>query len=236
MVVFLMTMAMSIKIGTAAPASQIEGTWVGEYIGLFYGGVYDFSFKGDSVKIKEHSCNDIPYTCLKFYCVDYYIIGLFKQTMDSIIITGNYADSNFIVNTNLNGCADGPYKVGTFTWKLSCKFTSDTIFFLNYGGDGGPDKLIRKTTGTINHRGLVFFQNAFSNISALISNAQILLNNSGKSNNLYVKIFDCRGKLVFSQKGSANMLIPDKFQSGIYYLSVCDNNRVLLKKQFVVNR
>ena len=99
-------------------------------------------------------------------CVQYYMIGLFKQTTDSIIITGNYADSNFIVNTNLNGCVDGP----------------------------------------------------------------------NKSNNFNFKVFDSRGRLVFSQKGSANMLIPDKFKSGIYYLSVTDNNGVMLQRQFVVNR
>ncbi|MGB7569881.1 MAG: T9SS type A sorting domain-containing protein [Chitinivibrionales bacterium] len=64
----------------------------------------------------------------------------------------------------------------------------------------------------------------------------IALNPLEQSRNFLVVIFDSRGKRVFSQKGLANMLIPDKFKSGIYYLSVSDNNGVLLKRQFVIDR
>jgi hypothetical protein len=236
MVFILMTMVVSIKTCEAAPASQIDGKWEGMLTGCCYGVVYDFTFKGDSVKIIINSCDIGPYSCLNSKCIHYFINGLFKQTTDSILINGKYADTNFIVNTFNNGCVNGSNKIGTFIWDLNCRFASDTIFLINSGGDSGPDKLIRKTTGVIKNNGLVSIQNAFSSISVLICNSRILLNNSDKSNNLYVKIFDFRGKLVFSQKGSSIMLIPDKFQSGIYYLSVSDNKNILLKKQFVINR
>ena len=127
-------------------------------------------------------------------------------------------------------------EVGTYNWNWHYTLLNDTIFILGTSEDSDLTKLFRITTSVKKVAISNLSANAYQQTLFKTNLPFIALNPLEQSRNFLVVIFDSRGKRVFSQKGLANMLIPDKFKSGIYYLSVSDNNGVLLKRQFVIDR
>jgi hypothetical protein len=132
------------------PPSTIIGAWEGHTIEM--GGVastnYSFIFSRDSFWLRKDLYNDVPVACVNSRTWKEYAKGTLGRKADTLLLEGNYTDSHFVVNPDMqlsDNC--GAARVGVFKWRPRFALSSeDTLFFKEEFQDIAFHKA---TTGTI---------------------------------------------------------------------------------------
>lgn len=211
--------------------TEFQGIWEGSSFHTFFGLSFTYNFKGDSVFITDHFCNDIIDPCHNSRCYNSFFACTFEITKDSLLIKGHCTDSAFKINTNNTGCRFGPTEVCDFSLNKQFHFSKDTLF-LSLCDEDCAGKLIKKSSGVqISRKGHSPLSNQPECILQ-IDNQKLFLKIPHNQPLYDLKIVTTQGKVIYKNSFISGNRLSGTFSPGVYLLSAKSSTGKTIKQTF----